>query len=718
MKSERRRARTVRGRALALVAAAAIGSILAGCGDEPGAASTTDGVVLLTRGFEPTLPPLPVEVGRGENHVVRLVSVDGRPWVEVEYGRGAWTPGPFDGSWLADRHEPPSTVTGAADSTRTTIVDGVEARRVENPVAVEVPPPDSYREIGHVLCVHPGPGAAAPENVVVRVPFPIGEPDGEGWRVTTHRWSGEGFALLPGVPQTVTIPEDGPRRLRFSYFATTNYGDREGTPRFSVEVDGRATWSSEVENSASAAVGVLRTAEIELPAGARRARFAVEGPVGLYGVLAPRLVPGGREAHETLDGRPNLVLFVADTLRADALTTYRRLADSPEVDFPHLEALAARGTTFERTWSTTTWTLPSHASMFTSLLPRQHGADDVDRRLVANATTLAEVLRAAGYRTVAVTDGVYLSIEYGLDQGFEQFDEAPPGAHGVLERANDVLADHDGRPTFLFVHTYAAHTPYLPTDAARERVGLDMGTRFEDAYAAVDAAVLANPGADDYRDAPGIDGLRRFYWGAVADLDTAFGDWFERFEHFGWDTNVALAFTSDHGEAFGDHAQFFHGGMLVESLVRVPLVLVGDGWGAGERRSDVASLVDLAPTLVAAAGARAPDAWRGRSLRREANDALAWMSNHIEGTKIGEQHAVTDGSTKLVDEPRIANRYAYDLVRDPDELHRLDAPRRLADAFEADRDEILRYRLVGDPTKSIGADLRKDLEAMGYLQKE
>jgi hypothetical protein len=122
--------------------------------------------------------------------------------------------------------------------------------------------------------------------------------------------------------------------------------------------------------------------------------------------------------------RPDVVLITVDTLRADHLELY----GYPRATAPALAALSQRGVTFERAISQAPWTLPSIASLLTSLYPSQHGAVLADTPLAEGVTTLAQVLQSSGYHTDAVVSHVFVGSRYGLDRGFDTFDEelAPP----------------------------------------------------------------------------------------------------------------------------------------------------------------------------------------------------------------------------------------------------------------------------------------------------
>ena len=174
-------------------------------------------------------------------------------------------------------------------------------------------------------------------------------------------------------------------------------------------------------------------------------------------VLAPAALgePGARPWQ---DKRPDVVLVLCDTFRADGLAAW---GGAPG-EAPHLNRLVEHSLRFLDVRAVAAWTLPSVASILTGLYPAQHGATDYDRGVAEGAETIAEVLARAGYRTAAVTDAGFLSRRYGQDQGFQWFEEiAIPEwkLATTIANARALLAADDGRPLFLMVHTYRVHEP-------------------------------------------------------------------------------------------------------------------------------------------------------------------------------------------------------------------------------------------------------------------
>ncbi len=285
--------------------------------------------------------------------------------------------------------------------------------------------------------------------------------------------------------------------------------------------------------------------------------------------------------------QPDLVLITIDTLRPDALGWVAGVHATPEID-----ALAAGGFRFPAAVSPVPLTLPAHASILTGLTPRRHGVRDNCQSLAATLPTLTEKLAAEGYRTGAFVSGYPLRRMFGLDRGFDTYqDELATRGDGrwqdrpasdttalALEWLRAVKKKDPEQPFFLWLHYYDPHTPYEPPE------------RF------------LRPGP------------RGAYDGEVAAVDHAIG-----FLRRGLDETFPgrprlLALTADHGEGLGDHGEATHGFFIYDSTTLVPLLFHGEGLVApGESRAP-ARLIDLAPTLLAALGLPALPATDGISL--------------------------------------------------------------------------------------------------------
>lgn len=319
--------------------------------------------------------------------------------------------------------------------------------------------------------------------------------------------------------------------------------------------------------------------------------------------------------------KPSFVVVILDTVRADHTSAYGYERDTT----PNLTRLAARGVRFERAYTTACWSLPSHASLFTGLLPSRHGAHNEHLALDGGHPTLAELLAANGYETVNVTANAWIGPGTGMSRGFEHNHEswrsyhvdlmllakrvyfallAPDRDKGGADSIAGIrlwLSERDAtRPYLLFLNVFEAHAPYqhVPRAFRRRFTPADISLRELEAIGTRVFTATQNGNllsADDA--ATGGDLLD----GAIAAADSVLG---QVLELVGDDPIMVVA--SDHGELFGEHTLFGHSNTLYEPLIRIPLLIAGGSLPRGLVVREIVSLTDITPTLLAMAGARAP----------------------------------------------------------------------------------------------------------------
>jgi arylsulfatase A-like enzyme len=323
---------------------------------------------------------------------------------------------------------------------------------------------------------------------------------------------------------------------------------------------------------------------------------------------------------------PRVVLITLDTTRVDHLGAYGYTAART----PNLDRFAAGAILYEHAYATSSWTLPSHASILTGLLPMQHGAQTAPgspvghldygvRPLAERFTTLAERFREAGYRTGAVVGGPALGRELGVAQGFEIYVDDLSGPKEILvgKRADEV-ADHaiamverfGSEPFFLFVNFFDPHAPYRPPppddrglpdvkDSPLPRV---LMTRL----LAGDPAWPVSDFTDRERRA--IADLIAGYDAEIAYMDRHLGRLLDAIAAAPRAAETLVAVTSDHGDSFGEHNYLSHGAHLYEHNIRVPLILrLPGGERAGSRVAAPVQNHRLFATLLRAAGLEVPD---------------------------------------------------------------------------------------------------------------
>jgi arylsulfatase A-like enzyme len=320
-------------------------------------------------------------------------------------------------------------------------------------------------------------------------------------------------------------------------------------------------------------------------------------------------------------GRPNIVLLILDTVRADRFTW----DGAPRVVAPRIEALAREGTVYTAAFSPAPWTVPAHASLFTGRYPSAHRTDCGSLHLPDPETTLAEALRDAGYRTVGYTANPWLGGDSNFKQGFdtwgETWREVPEGSPDTGASLNNqrierflrwYAGNEDARrqPFFLFANYFEAHLPYHPPEPERGRMlraGADPARVERLSHLGHPDEMAFILGRSDLT-AGDVALLGDLYDGEVAYVDRRVGevlDWLSETRLLD-DTIVVVA--ADHGENLGEHGMLDHKMSVHATLLRVPLVLRWPrGIEAGRRIDAPVQLHDLFPTLLALARVAAPD---------------------------------------------------------------------------------------------------------------
>ena len=412
------------------------------------------------------------------------------------------------------------------------------------------------------------------------------------------------------------------------------------------------------------------------------------------GILAASLACGGAAA----PNGPSVLLVTIDTLRADRVGAY----GDAGARTPHLDRLAAEGLLFETALAVAPLTLPAHATLLTGLLPPAHGVRHNGMFRLGDAPpTLAERFRDAGYATGAVVAAAVLHRRYGLARGFDHYDDAAfeaeatgtgyakRGAREVTDAARAWLADAP-RPFFLWVHYYDPHAPYAPPPPFRERFAHDP------------------------------------YAGEVAHVDAELGRLLEALREAKELDGTFVAVTSDHGESLGEHGEPTHAHTLYDAVLRVPLVVRGPGTPTAARAPGPASSVDVAPSLLAAAGLPPLARAEGRDLgftRAPGGETGSIAYAETLATRLNHGWAplfAARSATHLY--VRAPRPELYDVTRDPGQERDLLAGSEAARAahapllapLEAALDRALASERAGERLR-LGAEAREQLRALGYV---
>ncbi len=419
---------------------------------------------------------------------------------------------------------------------------------------------------------------------------------------------------------------------------------------------------------------------------------------------------------------PDVLLISLDTVRADALTFL-----DPRVA-PHLSRLAERGTIFTQAIAGSSWTLPSHVSMFTGMPPALHGVQDDGLRIDPEVPTLPEMLQQAGWSTAGFWTGWYLAADFGFGRGFdtyanamtdglERYEEMEAAVRGgdleaarqafftrhssshadvtspkVVELVGRTLGSLDRTaPLFLFCHLFDPHYDFIPPPP--------YDTRFDSGYRGkIDGRdFMQNRRIWDEHKNPkrrindrDLAHVQALYRGEIAWTDAAVGRVLDRLERDGRLDDTLIIVTSDHGEEFFEHGQRGHRRGVFDEVLRVPLLVVPPRGlaGAGVARTvDAAvTLDDLMPTILDYCDLPVPDTVSGRSLRPAVEqgalpDRPALASLLLTGTRPdGKSHAVLIETLRTPQEkfirnlevvegkpPRVAAVAWFDLAQDPQE---------------------------------------------------
>ncbi len=396
----------------------------------------------------------------------------------------------------------------------------------------------------------------------------------------------------------------------------------------------------------------------------RKSPLRIPSLLGLLSLTLGSLGCSAEDAPEAASPRPDVVMIVVDTLRADRLAFY----GCDRENAPFLSSLAAKGLVYEQGQAPGPWTVPSTASLMTSTYPFQHGvvdgfnweasdeenADETVNRIPSAVETLPEMMRDFGYKTYGVSANVLVGVEMGFDRGFDRFsaldDEIAETVNATIFEWKEELLGNE-QPNFLYLHYFDPHDPYyvrepwFDLDAleapdatsasafARLRAGawdelddemredlLDYLPRmlgFED-ESEVPEEALANP----------LDYVLACYDSEIRYLDEHIEKLFEELQ---LDDETMVILTADHGEEFLDHGQWEHGQSLFSELVHVPLMIKFPGTDAPRGRvKEPVSTMDVMPTLRHYLGGEASPQERGLRLHEQGDPSRVVLTTSVD----------------------------------------------------------------------------------------
>lgn len=373
--------------------------------------------------------------------------------------------------------------------------------------------------------------------------------------------------------------------------------------------------------------------------------------------------PIDRESH------PNILLITLDTTRADRLGCYGYDRDTS----PRIDALAEESVVHTRAVSTSSWTLPAHASLFTAKFPTSHGAlydpegpliltSAIEgpaswdryraRGLAPDETTLARLLHDHGYRTGAIVGGPWMKRVFGLDAGFEHYDDDGIDtvvgrlAQDLTDRAIEWITLHRQEPQFLFLNYYDPHGPYGPPEP--------FGSRYLDAD--LRAADPQDP-----------DLVRAMYDAEIAYMDHHIGRLFDEIRKLGLWEDTWIVVTADHGELLGEHGRFGHGYYLTEPELHIPLIVKYPGPANGRTDEEArVQLTDILPMIATRLKLHVPVEVQGQVPPEVTHPIAAEVYPLPFTSPAGDWRAIYRGSFKFVWNS-LGHHELFDLAADPAE---------------------------------------------------
>lgn len=369
---------------------------------------------------------------------------------------------------------------------------------------------------------------------------------------------------------------------------------------------------------------------------------------------------------------PDIILITIDTLRADHLGCYGYKQNTS----PNIDHVASRGFIFRNAFATAPITLPSHASILTGLYPSHHGFHDNAFFQTPSIWHLPEALKNAGYKTAAFVSGAPLLSKYGLNHGFDLYDDQFDGTERKAAATADLALKwiaKTSHPYFVWIHFFDPHAEYNPPQ--------EFASHF--------------PGKP--------------YDGEIAYVDQQIGKLIK-----GVDKNVFWIITADHGESLGEHGESTHGVFLYNATLHVPLIFAGPSITKQER-TEAVSLCDVAPSIMGFANLKIPSKLDGQSLLHPSADRtlIAESQYAARNFAFAELYASIHSGQKYISAPQPE---LYDLKNDFNETKNLIQK---ADVTEFQK-SVKDYQMNNLPSREIklSAEDQEKLRSLGYVSSK
>lgn len=318
--------------------------------------------------------------------------------------------------------------------------------------------------------------------------------------------------------------------------------------------------------------------------------------------------------------KDNVVLIIIDTVRMNSLGCYgNSLRPTNNID-----AIAADGVRFDQAISTSGWTLPAVASLFTGAWPTVHGGlgrNVTLTRIRDEIPTAAEIFKKEGFNTLGFANAAFVSPLLGMDRGFDLFDHRHTynwnvrRADETVDAAIEQIKKNRSKRNFIMIHLFDPHLDYDPPEGykfkyTRGRTTPPPPIKMETCLQMYTENGKAPPRPEDVGYVAGV------YLGEINFMDEQIGRLVRTLKDLGLYDHTTLIVTADHGEEFWDHSGFEHGHTLYDELIRIPLILKLPSRIKPAKQVVKAQVrfVDVAPTLFGIMGIVKPETFVGESL--------------------------------------------------------------------------------------------------------